>query len=311
MNRQPAAFSAAGCDYREETMNRVDIAIIGTGPAGISAAINARIRHKSFLLFGPKTLSDKIQRAERIDNYPGLSRVTGAQLNAVLLSHLQEMDISITEKRITGVYPMGDYFFILADQEEYEASTVILATGVEATKPIPGERELLGRGVSYCATCDGNLYRGKTIAVVCDCEELEEEALYIANLAEKVYYDPRYRNPTLTAPNLEYLPTPIREVTGQRRVGMVRCGDGRELPLSGVFFLKQSVSPSVLMPQLHSENGRVLVDRAMATNVSGCFACGDCTGSPFQITKALGEGNIAAHSAFAYLAKIGKKEKEA
>ena len=291
-------------------MERVDIAIIGTGPAGISAAINARIRHKSFLLFGPQTLSDKIRRAERIDNCPGLPAITGPELNTALLSHLQEMDIPITEKRITGVYPMGGYFYILADQEEFEASCVILATGVEATKPVPGERELLGRGVSYCATCDGNLYRGKTIAVVCDCEEMEEEALYLANLAEKVYYDPRFRNPSLTAPNVEYLTSPIREVVGQRRVDSARCRDGRALELSGVFFLKQSVSPAVLLPGLQTENGHVLVDRTMTTNVSGCFACGDCTGSPFQIATALGEGNIAAHSAFAYLAKIGKKEKE-
>lgn len=290
-------------------MERVDIAIIGTGPAGISAAINAQIRNKSFYLFGSATLSEKVQRSELISNYPGMPEITGPELNASLWEHLNRMHIPVTEKRITGVYHMGDYYCLFADQEEFEASTVIIATGVEATKPVAGERELLGRGVSYCATCDGNLYKGKTIAVVCDNPEMEEEVAYLANLAEKVYYDARFKGAEFSAPNVERLKSPIREVLGERRVSGAKCLDRRQLELNGVFFLKQSVSPAVLLRGLAAENGHVTVDRNMATNFAGCFACGDCTGGPFQIAKAIGEGNTAAHSAFAYLAQQ-KKQKE-
>ena len=282
-------------------MQRVDIAIVGSGPAGISAAINAQIRHKSFYLFGADTLSDKVQRSERISNYPALPEISGPELNASLMAHLKSANISITEKRITGIYNMGGYFILLADQEEFEAKTVILATGVETVRPIAGERELLGRGVSYCATCDGNLYKGKTIAVVCDNAPMEEEVEYLAALADKVYYEPQFKGSAFSAGNTELLTSPISQILGENRVSGIRCRDGREILVDGIFFIKQAVSPAVLLRGLAMEERHVAVDRRMSTNIKGCFACGDCTGTPYQIAKAIGEGNVAAHAAFSYL----------
>ena len=281
--------------------NIVDIAIIGSGPAGISAAINAQIRHKSFYLFGSVGLSDKVQRSECISNYPAFFEIGGAELNKKFLEHLEKSDISVTEKRITGIYNMGDYFALLSDQEEFDAKAVILATGVEAARPIKGERELLGRGVSYCATCDGNLYKGKTIAVVCDNAPMEEEVEYLADLAEKVYYLPLFKESKFGADNVEILNSPVIEICGENRVSSIRCRDNKEIQIDGVFFLKQSVSPADLIQGLEADNNGVVVDRNMATNIKGCFAAGDCTGAPYQIAKAVGEGNIAAHSAFKYL----------
>ncbi len=269
--------------------NIVDIAIIGSGPAGISAALNAQIRHKSFYLFGSADLSDKVQRSECISNYPAFYDISGEDLNKKL---------SVTEKRITGIYNMGKYFALLSDEEEFDAKTIILATGVEAVRPIKGERELLGRGVSYCATCDGNLYKGKTIAVICDNAPMEE---YLAELAGKIYYQPLFKESKFSADHVEKLASPIVEILGEGKIRGIRCRDGSEIELDGVFFLKQSVSPAVLLQQLAVEDNHVAVDRNMATNIKGCFAAGDCTGTPYQIVKAVGEGNIAAHSAFKYL----------
>ena len=133
---------------------RYDCAIIGTGPAGLSAALTLKALNKTFLWFGSAKLSQKIRKAEKITNYPGLSNVTGAAMASRFTQQLQEAEISITEKTVTAVCHMGDYYGILCDQEMFEATTVILATGVESIKPIPGELELLGAGVSYCATCD-------------------------------------------------------------------------------------------------------------------------------------------------------------
>lgn len=281
--------------------NIVDIAIIGSGPAGISAAINAQIRHKSFYLFGNADLSDKVQRSECISNYPAFFDISGEVMNKKFADHLEKAGISVTEKRITGIYNMGGYFAILSDQEEFNAKTVILATGVEAVRPVKGEREFLGRGVSYCATCDGNLYKGKTIAVICDNPALEEEAEYLADLAEKVYYQPLFKKSRLTADHVETLTSPVTEILGEGKVSGVHCRDGSEIEIDGVFFLKQSVSPAVLIQGLKTDDNGVTVDRNMATNIKGCFAAGDCTGAPYQIAKAVGEGNIAAHSAFKYL----------
>lgn len=284
-------------------MERIDIAIIGSGPAGISAAINAQIRHKSFYLFGSNRLSDKVQRSEQIVNYPGLPDITGLELNRHLTEHLKKAGIPITEKRINGVYNMGGYYALLSDQDVFEATTVILATGMEAAKPIIGERELVGRGVSYCATCDGNLYRGKTIAVVCDNAPMEEEVEYLAGLAGKVYYYPLFKGSEFAAENVEILTSPIKEILSEDgRVSGVRCCDEREISLNGVFFLKQSVSPAVLLQGIEMDGNHVKVDRNMVTSMKGCFAAGDCVGGPYQIAKAIGEGNIAAHSAFAWLA---------
>lgn len=289
-------------------METVDIAIIGSGPAGISAALNAKIRNKSYYLFGSMALSDKVQRSERISNYPAIPDIGGAEFNALLSKQLEQSGINITEKRITGIYNMGKYFALLSDMEEFDAKTVILATGVETVRPIPGERELLGRGVSYCATCDGNLYKGKTIAVVCDNAEMEEEVSYLSELAGNVYYLPLFKESTVESENMIKLSSPIVEIKGEGRVSSVLLKNGEEIKVDGIFFLKQSISPTVLLRELEAEDGHVKVNRKLETNIKGCFAAGDCTGTPYQIAKAVGEGNVAAHSAIKYLAEQALKE---
>jgi len=131
-----------------------DIAIVGSGPAGISAAVNAKIRNKKIILFGNKELSSKLTLAPKIDNYLGYYNITGKELADKFLEHLNTMDIVISKERINNIYAMGSYFSLMVNDKEYKASTVILATGVLFGKPFKGEVELLGRGVGYCATCD-------------------------------------------------------------------------------------------------------------------------------------------------------------
>lgn len=286
--------------------NSYDIAIIGTGPAGISAAINAAIRKKKFILFGSENLSAKVERSHLISNYPALPEISGKELNERLAAHLKQMDIVITAERITGVYNMGKYFMLLADQKEYKADAVILATGAQTVKEIKGERELLGRGVSYCATCDGNFYKDKTIAVISDNKESEEEVDFLAGLARKVYFYPSYKT-DYSKENVEHLTSPAVSVDGERHADGITLKDGAHIAVDGVFFLKQSVSADVLLGGLEMSNGSIAVDRDMSTNIKGCFACGDCTGKPYQIAKAIGEGNTALHSAITYLSALKSK----
>ena len=138
-----------------------DCIIIGSGPAGLSAAINLKTYNKNFVWFGTKTLSDKIQKAEKIVNYPGFSEITGTQLADRFTEHIESAGLEITEKTVTNIMGTGDYYMVLADNEIYEAKTLILAMGVMAARPLDGEDEFLGKGVSYCATCDGMLYNDK------------------------------------------------------------------------------------------------------------------------------------------------------
>lgn len=144
-------------------MERADIAIIGTGPAGVSAAITAKVRGKTVLLFGSRELSSKLTKAHKIQNYPGLPDIDGAQLAQAFKKHLDVLEIPITEKQVTAVYAMGGYFGIQTPDAMLEASSVILAGGVVMGKTFPKEDELLGRGVSYCATCDAHFYPGKPL----------------------------------------------------------------------------------------------------------------------------------------------------
>ena len=142
-------------------MERVDIAIVGSGPAGLSAALNAKIRNKSFIVFGNNNLSNKVTKASKINNYLGFYGVTGKDLAEKFKEHINSMDIKITEERVNNIYAMGDYFALISGENMFEATTVILATGIQYGKPIKGEEEYLGRGVGYCATCDAPLYRDK------------------------------------------------------------------------------------------------------------------------------------------------------
>ena len=279
-----------------------DTAIIGTGPAGISAALTLRALKKEVILFGSRQLSQKIRVAEQIRNYPGLPEVTGMGMQLAFLEQLDRMEIPITEKTVTGIYHMGTHYGILCDQESFEARTVILATGVEAVKPVPGELEFVGRGVSYCATCDGFLYKGKTIGILCTTKDLEHEIDYLASLAAQVYLIPLYKNVQVKGENITILSRKPEAIEGGMKAERMVFGD-ETVAVDGIFMLKQAVTPSVLLYGLETEQGHITVDRACRTNLPGCFAAGDCTGRPYQYVKAAGEGNVAAHSAVEYLAQ--------
>ena len=160
---------------------RYDIAIVGSGPAGLSAAINAKIRNKNIIVFGTESLSNKLIKAPSIDNYLGFYEISGEELREKFQDHLDKMEIEITYKKINNIYAMGDYFALMSGDDMYEATTVILATGVEYGKPIKGEEEFLGKGVGYCATCDAPLYKGKVVAVVAGSQEEEAEADFLGS----------------------------------------------------------------------------------------------------------------------------------
>lgn len=281
---------------------RYDIAIIGSGPAGLSASINAKIRNKNFILFGSSELSPKISKAPKINNYLGFPNSNGSELKEHFKNHINTMDITITEEKVNAIYSMGSYFALMVNDKTYEATTVILATGVEFTKPIKGEEEFLGKGVGYCATCDAPLYRGKVVAIVGYNKEAEEEANYVSELASKVYYIPMYKEEPNVNSNISILKdTPI-EVQGDTLVSKLVLKE-TTIDVDGVFMLKDSISPANLMPGLQVEDGHIIVDRTMSTNMKGCFAAGDIVGKPYQYIKSAGEGLIATLSAVSYLDK--------
>ena len=287
-------------------MERYDIAIVGSGPAGLSAALNAKIRNKSFIIFGHKDLSNKLIKAPKINNYLGFYGSNGSELKDMFLEHINKMGIKITEERDNNIYAMGDYFALMVNDKMYEATSVILATGMEYNKPIKGEVELLGKGVGYCATCDAPLYRDKVVSIVGYNKEAEEEAKYVSELASKVYYVPMYKDNYDIGENVEVIEEKPVEIIGEGKVSSLKL-QNTELQTDGVFVLKDSISPGQLVPGLEIVDGHINVDREMKTNISGCFAAGDCVGKPYQYIKSAGEGNIAALSAVKYIDSLKNK----
>ncbi len=283
-----------------------DCAIIGTGPAGLSAALNLKIHNKSFLWFGSSALSDKVRRAEQILNYPALSNVSGEELAAAFSSQIADMGIEINESMVNSIIPMGEYYAVAAGSEFFEAKTVILATGVAPATTIEGEADFLGRGVSYCATCDGNLYRGKKIAVLCTSARFEHEVKYLAELAERVLFFPYYKNASPIADNVQKVMAKLTRIEGERKANAIVLGNGEIIGIDGVFCLRESITPESLMAGLKTDDGHIRVDRNMHTDLAGVFAAGDCVGRPYQYVKAAGEGNVAAHSVIEYLAAAEK-----
>ena len=281
-------------------MERYDIAIIGTGPAGLSAAITAKIRNKKILLIGNPNFSDKVQKAHQIQNYLGLPAISGKDLAKAFENHINSMDITITEGKVNAVYPMGSYFGLQVSQDIYEAETVIVATGIVTGKAFKGENELLGRGVSYCATCDAPLYRNKTVAVIGYSPKEESEAEFLAEVCEKVLYIPMYKEETKLSDKVTIINEKPTAVIGENKVKSLQT-EKNNYEVDGIFILRDSIPPSQLVSGLEIKDNHIGVNLQMETNIKGCFACGDIVGRPYQYIKAAGQGNIAGLSAVAYL----------
>jgi thioredoxin reductase (NADPH) len=279
-----------------------DLAILGCGPAAISAALTAKARNLKFIWFGNRALSDKVQKAELIVNYPGLARVSGSQLQKAFLDQIEAEKLEITEKNIHQIYRMGKNYALFSGQEFWTAKTLLLAVGTRTQAVIPGEAEYLGKGVSYCATCDGRLYTGKRIAVLCESPKYEDEVAFLAGLVGEVLLYAPYQNPTIQKDNIRLLAEAPGEIVGGDLVTGIQLLKSKEImPVDGVFFLKDAYSPMDLLPELALEENHIRVDRQMRTSLPGCYAAGDCTGRPYQYAKAVGEGNVAVHSILEYL----------
>jgi thioredoxin reductase (NADPH) len=288
--------------------DRTEVLIIGAGPAGLSAAVNAAARgkHVRLLAAGENVLF----KAERVDNYLGLHHLTGKEMMETFLQHAARQGIVPEYGRVANILPFGDLFMINFGGDMIEAKTVILATGVSKAKELPGEAEFLGRGVSYCATCDGMLFRGKRAVVWGASSSAAEEANFLTEIGVKVTYvsGPKYAqglNPTIPR-----IVGAVQQIFGEQAVTAVLAG-GKKIEAEAVFLLRDTIAPGSLVDGLEMEDGYIRVNRYMETNIPGLYAAGDCTGKPLQVSKAVGEGLIAAQRAAQYLdqkREMSKKE---
>jgi len=268
-----------------------DLIVLGCGPAGLAAAIGARGRNKSVLVIGNPWQSSPLAKAERVDNYLGLPGRTGTELLKTYYDHAVSMGVEFVEGRAISLMAWNG-FMITVGSQYYEGKALVLAPGVVRQAKYPGEENFLGRGVSYCATCDGMLYRGRQVAVLGYSDSARREADFLQSIGCSVTY---FEKPQSC------------EIVGDTTVRALNCG-GETIAVDGVFLLRPTMAPADLFPTLALDGGYVTVDRSMATNLPGLFAAGDCTGLPLQVSKAVGEGLIAGQSAAKWAVKQKRNE---
>ena len=283
---------------------KYDIIVLGSGPAGLSAAVTARGRNKSVLVIGNRWQDSPLARAERVDNYLGMPGMTGMEMLEAFQRHAQEMGGEMVTGKVLSIMEW-EGFNLTVGSQLYQGSALILAPGVVRQAKFPGEETYLGRGVSYCATCDGMLYRNKPVAVVGRSKDAPHEAAYLKSIGCQVVYVAPKR-PDQLEEDIPFIQAAKLAVKGEQTVTALEA-DGADIPVNGVFILREAVAPGDLLPGLTLEKGAIQVDRSMATSVTGVFAAGDATGAPLQVSKAVGEGLIAALSACEYLDRNGSK----
>ena len=295
---------------------RYDIVILGSGPAGLSAAVAARGRNKSVLVVGNRWQDSPLARAECVDNYLGLPSMTGAELMERFTRHAEESGANLVTGKVISLMAW-EGFHLTVGNELYEGSSLILAPGVVRQAKYPGEMEYLGRGVSYCATCDGNFFRGRDTAVVGGGNTALEDALFLANICPNVYLI--HRRDTFkaerhlidalaAAPNIHVLLSHrVVEVQGEQSVTslLVEGPEGRRsLPVAGVFAAVGLVPDNqVFSPPLELDGaGYIVAGEDTCTNVPGVFAAGDTRVKDLrQLVTAAADGASAASQAGRYL----------
>lgn len=264
-----------------------DILILGGGPAGLSAAMTAVRRKKTAAVVSLPMEESAIYPSRLVENYPGVPSVSGRELLERMRAQAEALGVEFLSGRATAAMDMGQCFGVAIGNDYTEGRALILCTGADRSGAIAGERELLGRGVSYCVTCDGMLYRGRRTAVLGFTRDAESEAQLLRDMGCSV---------ELFTKKGSYA------ILGEERVEGLRF-NGAVTPCEAVFILRPSSAADTLLSGLSVDGGHITVNRSMETSLRGVFAAGDCTGEPYQLAKAVGEGNVAALSACAYLEK--------
>ncbi len=293
-----------------------DVVIVGCGPAGLQAAIHAARKKVKVALIG-RAEGSGLNRAE-VENYFGIDLMGGKELLARGIEQAKRFGAELFEQDVMKLEMKDGAFIAITDHDmEFKSKALILAPGISRKKlNAPGEKELLGRGVSYCASCDCNFFKNRTVAVIGDESTAASSAVLLTEYASAVYWISKNLNvaPQLMAKvkaaKVEIIsPASVARIAGEETVKVLELNDGRKLPVDGVFIelgAKGSADLALDLNVIPDPNGTIEVNSAMETGVKGLFACGDVTGQPWQLARAVGQGCIAGTNA----AKFVRKEVE-
>ncbi|MFH0726263.1 MAG: FAD-dependent oxidoreductase [Pseudomonadota bacterium] len=303
------------------SLEAYDVIIIGTGPAGIQAAIHAARKKASVLVLGKESKSSLFHA--HVENFAFIFKVSGEEMLKTGRMQAESFGAVFLEEDILHITPVeSGYRVIIEDGREIDTHTIIIATGTARNKlGVPGEKELLGKGVSYCVDCDGNFFRGETVAVVGSESAAADGALAIAEIAGAVHLisdklkvsgalEKKLRSGKITL----HEGVGVDTIAGKDKVEALLLTDGSSIPLSGVFIELGSKGlmelAMALGIRLDDEMSYIDVNRKQETNIPGIYAAGDICGPPWQIAKAVGEGCVAGIEAAIHARKMRGKEKK-
>ncbi|MBR1771815.1 MAG: FAD-dependent oxidoreductase [Lachnospiraceae bacterium] len=304
-----------------------DVIIIGSGPAGLSAAVYGIRAGLHLLVLEQNPMSGgQILNTYEVDNYLGLPGISGFDMGQTFRAHADKLGVEFVTARVKEIVDNGDFKTIRTRRQDYEARAVILASGAEhAHLGVPGEEELSGMGVSYCATCDGAFFKGKTVAVVGGGDVALEDAIYLARTSSKVYLIHRrdelrgamvLQEELKSLPNVEILYShTVQEIRGTEAVESllirdVKTGSDRELPVDGIFIAVGIHPMSELAATLADCDpaGYVLAGEDCASSCKGLYVAGDIRKKPLrQVVTAVADGANAAVAAAEFVRQFQKK----
>ena len=297
-------------------MLEYDVIVIGAGPAGLQAAIHAARKKVKVCVLG-KVSNSSLVKAE-IENYFGISSMKGKDMLEVSAKSAAEFGAVLMEEDLLTIEMLDSGFKLKTESlNEMTAKALVLAPGISRRKlNVEGEKEFHGLGVSYCATCDCNFFKKKTVAVLGEASMAASAALLLREYASKVYWvakefkaSPELMEKVVNAKDIEAVQDwPVR-IYGDQVVKGMTLDSGRDLVLDGVFIEMGAKGVADLAMEVNifpDENGYISVDRNCATDTPGVYACGDVTGLPWQLAKAVGEGCVAGLAAASYV----RREKE-
>lgn len=273
-----------------------DVIIIGAGPAGVSASIyTKRANLKTMIIYQNNS---NLEKAELIENYYGFAKgITGIDLYNEGIKQAENLGVELKEEEVINIKMNENGFEVITDKNEYKTKNIVLATGNKKNIPkIKGIQEFEGRGISYCAVCDGFFYRNKDIVVIGNGKYAIAETNELINLANQIIIlTDGEKAPEFRADNVKIDTRKIEEIQGEKKVEQIKLEDNTIIKTDGIFVAKGVAGSNEFAKKLGiiTNKDKIVVNEKMETNIPGIYACGDCTGGILQISKAVYEGTKA------------------
>lgn len=281
-----------------------DVIVLGGGPAGVSASLYCKRANKDVLIiYGEES---GLVKAHKIDNYYGFENgISGESLYNAGIKQAQNLGIEVLKEEVIKIEISNDFFKVTTNKSSFESKTVILALGTKKnTVKIQGVKELEGRGISYCAICDGFFYKNKDVVVIGNGNYAIAETNDLINIANKITILTNGKKaPEFRADNVDIVTKEIKEISGKNKVEEITFKDNSTLKTDGVFIANGTAGPVEFAKKLGLiiKDDKIVVDEEMKTNIRGIYACGDCTGGLLQVSKAVYEGAKAGLAVIDYL----------